>query len=76
MSLNWNGTERINGDGFSQPLAHLFHSVTKENVVPPLSDDIQLSVPEYKEKLYELIQQYKSSSKKVTQQPPQPGGKK
>ena len=50
--------------------------MTKENVVPPLSDDIQLSVPEYKEKLYELIQQYKSSSKKVTQQPPPPGGKK
>ena len=42
-------------------------SVTKENVVPPLSDDIQLSVPEYKEKLYELIQQYKSSSKKGQQ---------
>ena len=58
------------------PLLIFFRSVTKENVVPPLSDDIQLSVPEYKEKLYELIQQYKSSSKKVTQQPPQPGGKK
>ena len=61
------------------PLLIFFNSVTKENVVPPLSDDIQLSVPEYKEKLYELIQQYKSSSKKVTQQPPQqphPGGKK
>ena len=42
-------------------------SVTKENVVPPLSDDIQLSVPEYKEKLYELIQQYKSSSRKGQQ---------
>ena len=44
--------------------------MTKENVVPPLSDDIQLSVQEYKEKLYELIQQYKSSSKKGQQ--PQP----
>ena len=76
MSQNWIGTKR-KGNEFSQPNAHLFfHSVTKENVVPPLSDDIQLSVPEYKEKLYELIQQYKSSSKKVTQQPPQPGGKK
>ena len=42
-------------------------SVTKENVVPPLSDDIQLSVQEYKEKLYELIQQYKSSSRKGQQ---------
>ena len=52
-------------------------SVTKENVVPPLSDDIQLSVQEYKEKLYELIQQYKSSSKKghQQQQPPK-GGKR
>ena len=42
--------------------------MTKENVVPPLSDDIQLSVKEYKEKLYELIQQYKSSSKNKGQQ--------
>ena len=73
--MEWHGTykwRRI----LATPCLSFFHSVTKENVVPPLSDDIQLSVPEYKEKLYELIQQYKSSSKKVTQQPPQPGGKK
>ena len=54
-------------DTVSKKLLFFECSVTKENVVPPLSDDIQLSVPEYKEKLYELIQQYKSSSKKGQQ---------
>ncbi len=45
-----------------------FLSISKANVVPPLSDDIQLSVPEYKEKLYELIHEYKTSSKRHHQQ--------
>lgn len=35
----------------------------KSAVVPPLSDDIQLSIDQYREKLYEIIRKDKAKAK-------------
>ncbi|CAF4281319.1 unnamed protein product, partial [Adineta steineri] len=67
--LHFNPDKRITAeDGVRHPYVISFHNSNDEmtkgyDVVPQLSDDIQLSVDEYRKKLYELIQLRKVSAK-------------
>ncbi|CAF1503477.1 unnamed protein product [Adineta steineri] len=67
--LHFNPDKRITAEeGVRHPYVISFHNSNDEmtkgyDVVPQLSDDIQLSVDEYRKKLYELIQLRKVSAK-------------
>ena len=58
--LHFNPDKRITAeDGLRHPFVASFHNPSEEivkdyDVVPPLSDDIQLTVDEYRKKLYEV----------------------
>ncbi|CAF1245014.1 unnamed protein product [Rotaria sordida] len=70
--LHFNPDKRITAeDGLRHPFVVSFHNPNEEiikgyDVVPQLSDDIQLTVDEYRKKLYELIQLRKVSAKMNT----------
>ncbi|CAF3276958.1 unnamed protein product [Rotaria socialis] len=67
--LHFNPDKRITADdGLRHSFVVSFHNPSEEmtkgyDVVPQLSDDIQLTVDEYRKKLYELIQLRKVSAK-------------
>lgn len=59
--------DRINADdAIRHPYVAKFYNpaledkVTRRKVLPPLDDDIQLSIDEYRHKLYEIIQKDKA----------------
>ena len=58
--LRFNPDKRLTAEqALKHPYVRRFHNPTEEknigyNVVPPLSDDVQLSVEEYRNKLYEV----------------------
>ena len=58
--LRFNPDKRLTAEqALKHPYVRRFHNPTEEknigyDVVPPLSDDVQLSVEEYRNKLYEV----------------------
>jgi mitogen-activated protein kinase 15 len=59
--------ERITADeAIRHPYVAKFYNpslegnVQKRDVLPPLNDDVQLSIDQYRQKLYEIIQKDKS----------------
>ncbi|XP_048338541.1 mitogen-activated protein kinase 15 isoform X2 [Sphaerodactylus townsendi] len=62
-------------EALEHPYVQRFHCPTKEpaldyNVVLPLDDDLQLSVAEYRNKLYEIILERKANDQRQPQQRP------
>ncbi|CAD5112422.1 DgyrCDS1645 [Dimorphilus gyrociliatus] len=63
--LQFNPSKRITADqALKHPYVARFHNAAEEqsigrDVLPPLNDDIQLTVEEYRSKLYEMIMQKK-----------------
>lgn len=63
--LQFNPSKRITADqALKHPYVARFHNAAEEqsigrDVLPPLNDDIQLTVEEYRNKLYEMIMQKK-----------------
>lgn len=68
--LHFNPDKRITADeALRHPFVHRFHNPAGEislnfDVVPPLSDDVQLTVDEYRSKLYEMIIQKKAERRR------------
>jgi len=68
--LHFNPDKRITADeALRHPFVQRFHNPAGEislnfDVVPPLSDDIQLTVDEYRSKLYEMIIQKKAERRR------------
>ncbi|XP_013413855.1 extracellular signal-regulated kinase 2-like [Lingula anatina] len=64
--LHFNPDKRLTAEeALKHPYVQRFHSPEDEldigrDVVPPLSDDVQLSVEEYRNKLYEMIMEKKA----------------
>lgn len=63
--LQFNPDKRFTAEqSLKHPYVRQFHNPSKEivigrNIVPPVSDDIQLSTEEYRSKLYEMVAQTK-----------------
>ncbi|OWF38077.1 serine/threonine-protein kinase C05D10.2 [Mizuhopecten yessoensis] len=72
--LHFNPDKRITADeGLRHPYVSRFHNPAEErsidyDVVPPLSDDVQLTVDEYRNKLYEMIMQKKQERRRRRQE--------
>ncbi|XP_069127174.1 extracellular signal-regulated kinase 2-like isoform X4 [Argopecten irradians] len=72
--LHFNPDKRITADeGLRHPYVSRFHNPSEEksidyDVVPPLSDDVQLTVDEYRNKLYEMIMQKKQERRRRRQE--------
>ncbi|XP_052776856.1 mitogen-activated protein kinase 15-like isoform X2 [Mya arenaria] len=72
--LHFNPDKRITADeALRHPYVGRFHNPKEEislnyDVVPPLSDDTQLSVDEYRTKLYEMIMQKKADRRRKRQE--------
>ncbi|KAH9523680.1 Mitogen-activated protein kinase 15 [Bulinus truncatus] len=68
--LHFNPDKRITADeALRHPFVQKFHNPSSEislnfDVVPPLSDDVQLTVDEYRSKLYEMIIQKKAERRR------------
>nr|KAI8754386.1 extracellular signal-regulated kinase 2-like [Biomphalaria glabrata] len=68
--LHFNPDKRITADeALRHPFVQRFHNPSSEmslnfDVVPPLSDDVQLTVDEYRSKLYEMIIQKKTERRR------------
>lgn len=69
--LHFNPDKRITAaEALKHPYVSRFHNPSEEpnhrdtDVVPPLSDDVQLTVEEYRNKLYEMILQRKAERRK------------
>ncbi|CAL1532156.1 unnamed protein product [Lymnaea stagnalis] len=68
--LHFNPDKRITADeALRHPFVQRFHNPAGEmslnfDVVPPLSDDVQLTVDEYRSKLYEMIMQKKAERRR------------
>ncbi|XP_050400948.1 extracellular signal-regulated kinase 2 [Patella vulgata] len=68
--LHFNPDKRITADdALKHPYVGRFHIPSEEtsldyDVVPPLSDDVQLTVEEYRKKLYEMILQKKADRRR------------
>lgn len=63
--LQFNPDKRLTADqALKHPYVRQFHSPAKEivigrNIIPPVSDDVQLTTEEYRTKLYEMVAQTK-----------------
>lgn len=72
--LQFNPDKRITADeALRHPYVSRFHNPKEEislnyDVVPPLSDDVQLTVDEYRTKLYEMIMQKKAERRRKRQE--------
>lgn len=72
--LQFNPDKRITADeALRHPYVTRFHNPKDEislnyDVVPPLSDDVQLTVDEYRTKLYEMIMQKKAERRRKRQE--------
>ncbi|XP_045160147.2 mitogen-activated protein kinase 15-like isoform X3 [Mercenaria mercenaria] len=72
--LHFNPDKRITADeALRHPYVSRFHNPKEEislnyDVVPPLSDDVQLTVDEYRTKLYEMIMQKKADRRRKRQE--------
>ncbi|KAK7491952.1 hypothetical protein BaRGS_00016798 [Batillaria attramentaria] len=68
--LQFNPDKRITADeALRHPFVSRFHNPAEEvslnfDVVPPLSDDVQLTVDQYRSKLYEMIMQKKAERRR------------
>ncbi|XP_059162528.1 extracellular signal-regulated kinase 2-like [Physella acuta] len=68
--LHFNPDKRITAEeALQHPFVQRFHNASAEislnfDVVPPLSDDVQLTVDEYRSKLYEMIMQKKAERRR------------
>ncbi|KAI0225886.1 Mitogen-activated protein kinase 15, partial [Lamellibrachia satsuma] len=78
--LHFNPDKRLTTDqALKHPYVKRFHNPSEEimighDVIPPLSDDVQLTVEEYRNKLYEMITQKKLErrrKRKDEQRPPE-----
>ncbi|XP_052256197.1 mitogen-activated protein kinase 15-like isoform X2 [Dreissena polymorpha] len=72
--LQFNPDKRITADeALRHPYVGRFHNPKEEislnyDVVPPLADDVQLTVDEYRTKLYEMIMQKKAERRRKRQE--------
>nr|XP_056710412.1 mitogen-activated protein kinase 15 [Euleptes europaea] len=72
--LVFNPDKRLTAEeALEHPYVHRFHCPAKEpaldyNVILPLDDDLQLSVAEYRNKLYEIILERKANNQRQKQQ--------
>ncbi|XP_076462548.1 extracellular signal-regulated kinase 2-like isoform X2 [Babylonia areolata] len=68
--LQFNPDKRITAEeALRHPFVSRFHNAAEEvslnfDVVPPLSDDVQLTVDQYRSKLYEMIMQKKAERRR------------
>ncbi|XP_033123707.1 extracellular signal-regulated kinase 2-like isoform X2 [Anneissia japonica] len=69
--LPFNPDKRLTAEqALAHPYVARFHNPDEEisldyDVVPPLDDDVQLSINEYREKLYEMMREKKSQSRRI-----------
>ncbi|XP_071964033.1 extracellular signal-regulated kinase 2-like isoform X2 [Antedon mediterranea] len=69
--LLFNPDKRLTAEqALEHPYVARFHNPEEEtsldyDVIPPLDDDVQLSVNEYREKLYEMMREKKAQSRRI-----------